>query len=69
MAHTEPFKVDGVTYSREEIEELLRVLIRLRDEAAENWRLHTVGVYSHVIGALAYLNELPRPEECTDCGD
>lgn len=69
MATTEPFKVDGIDYSRESVEAIRQDLIELRGAYVTKWNIGIVGLLSHTIAILAYLNELPRPEECTDCGD
>jgi hypothetical protein len=69
MAGTTPTKVDGIDYSREGVEELRQCLITLRDAALTQARMDYAVMLSHVIIVLAYFNELPRPEDCTDCED
>jgi hypothetical protein len=69
MAKATPFKVDGIDYSREGVESLRQDLIELRNAALKSEHMHHAVMLSHVIAVLAYFNELPRPEDCTDCGD
>lgn len=53
-----PFKIDGIDYTREGIEEIRKTLGIVRDRSMKDADWHAVAFTSHVIALLAYLIEL-----------
>lgn len=64
----EPFKVEGVDYSSDGIEELRLELIEWRGKVMTRWSFDPEAIdetakLTHVIALLAYLAELEKPIE------
>lgn len=58
MTQPKPFKVEGVDYSPEGIENLRQELVGWRNDMMTQGAYQQVVVISHVIALLAYLIEL-----------
>lgn len=60
-----PFKVEGVDYTPDGVENLRQELIRFRDNSMEQWpeAIPFTVAMTHTIALLAYLKEVETNEE------